>query len=100
MSKHVGSIEIECDAPPYAVVQASRQAGIHTPEDVRWLRLDCRLPGRPGAPEEGQPVRMTCRCGEALPKPRTVVFAFAVGPPLTLLMAQCPKCRTVFWDEA
>ena len=39
MFDHVGPLEVECDAPCYAAVQASSAIGIQTPEDVRWCRV-------------------------------------------------------------
>lgn len=99
MSQQLWPIEIDCDAPPYTVVQASRQAGFRTPEDVRWLRLKRHALDRP-APDGTRPHCLTCRCGVALPKISTVAFAFASGAALTLRMVQCARCRTVYWDEA
>ena len=39
MANPLGPIEIDCDAPPYAIVRACQRIGIRTPEDVRWARL-------------------------------------------------------------
>ena len=36
MNSHPGPVEIECDAPPYAVVQACACLGFRNPLDVRW----------------------------------------------------------------
>jgi len=64
--------EIDCDAPPYSIVQGCRLLGLQDPEDVRWSRLShhCReqqgrrtlldprtWKSRVGA---GEPVRATC----------------------------------------
>jgi hypothetical protein len=106
MSKQLWPIEIECDAPPYPVVRASRQAGLITPEDVRWLRLSrFVLAGSPGsdkaAGDAGAADRaggLRCSCGDPLPKVCTVAFAFATGLTLSLVLGQCCRCQTVFWD--
>ena len=96
MSKQTWPIEIDCDAPAYAVVQASRQAGIRTPEDVRWVRLCNFVRGR--VPPPGHPGG-ACSCGEPLPKAFNVSFAFPSGGTLGLLLGQCPRCHTVFWEQ-
>ena len=36
MNGHLGPVEVECDAPPYAVVQACAYLGFDRPLDVRW----------------------------------------------------------------
>ena len=41
-----GIIEIDCDAPPYPVVQACRELGFRSPEDVAVDRLGIALPAQ------------------------------------------------------
>jgi hypothetical protein len=113
MSKHLGPIEIECDAPPYPVVQSSRRCGILSPEDVRWARLSRFLLERSARAHgsfwcapwnlfngRGQPAGKSCSCGRPLPELRRVTFSFDTGVSLCYALGQCPCCRTVFWDEA
>jgi hypothetical protein len=112
MSKHLGPIEVECDAPSYPVVQSSRRCGIVSPEDVRWTRLSRFLLERAaigqgslwGAPwnlfsARTHPAARTCSCGQPLPELRRVTFSFDTGVSLSYALGQCPCCRTVFWDE-
>ncbi len=113
MQKHLGPIEVDCDAPPYSVVQACRFLGLRRPEDVRWARLSQFLRGclrppqpslweafcglfRPRAPHAGP----RCACGRPLPPPREAAFTFNTGATEPYVLIQCPRCHTVFWDEA
>jgi hypothetical protein len=103
MEKHLGPLEIDCDAPPYCVVRATRQVGIVDPEDCRWARLSRHLfdwanrRGRRRA-AGSRPVR--CVCGGPLPGLERVTFTFDTGASVSCLVGQCPVCRSVFWDEA
>jgi len=38
VSTRLGPILIDCDAPPYAIVQACERRGLRSPLDVRWCR--------------------------------------------------------------
>jgi hypothetical protein len=101
MAKQLGSIEIECDAPPYPIVKASRQAGIRNPEDLRWLRLSrFALAKSAGSDKAEKGGDLRCSCGEPLPTVCTVAFAFATGVTLSLVLGQCRRCSTVYWDPA
>jgi hypothetical protein len=111
-SVSLSPITIECDAPPYDIVQASGQIGIRTPEDVRW----CHRPAharRPafgwrgvagriwkllfafGIPEGGE----TCLCGRLLPERSPVLFRSDLRGDTAYTLAQCGQCRTIFWDH-
>ena len=112
MASQLGPIDLECDAPIYPIVRASRSIGIHAPEDVRWCRLSHflgrsaswlglldalgwnKLVGRGQAPDAA-----TCSCGEKLPMLEKVTFTFATGREESYLLAQCSRCQTVFWEE-
>jgi hypothetical protein len=92
MEKQLGPIEFECDAPPYPIVRASKNVGISTPEDVRWIHLS-------GFLETDAASTANCSCGETLPERRKVIFAFnPEGQMRFVRMGQCGGCRTVYWD--
>jgi hypothetical protein len=103
------SLDITCDAPAYAIVQACRRIGIRHPEDVRWCRLNQDRPGRwqeffrlrswtkwLGRAGAENP---RCSCGQDLPEPVRCTFTFADGREVDYLIGQCRRCQTVFWDE-
>jgi hypothetical protein len=47
VSDSSGPTEVDCDAPPYAIVRACARLGFRSPPDVRWRRLTPRQqPGR------------------------------------------------------
>ncbi|OAI40779.1 hypothetical protein AYO40_04285 [Planctomycetaceae bacterium SCGC AG-212-D15] len=107
MAKRLGPLDTECDAPPYAVVHACQAIGLVTPEDVRWCRLTMR--GAPEAPRRwslralwqalvGRHPKL-CLCRRHLPPVMRNTFEFNTGNELTYLMAQCPRCHTIYWDE-
>jgi hypothetical protein len=110
MSSPLGPVEICCDAPPYAVVQACRHVGIQSPEDVRWLRMSAfrgRQDRRHQGPsllfwkvlwDAGKRTDTTCTCGAPLPELRLVVVTFNTGYEASYLLGQCGRCRTVYWD--
>jgi hypothetical protein len=111
MVQRLRRLAVECDSPPYVIVQASRQVGLQHPEDVRWARLS-QLPARPGGrrplPGHGcraqsagsrQPAGPSCACRSALPLLRKCTFTFNTGRDVCYRMGQCPDCRTIFWDE-
>ena len=104
MSGRLGPIEICCDAPPYAIVQACRRIGLQRPEDVRWLRMS-EPRSHKGAPWKLQTFlwrtdnRLCCPCGERLPELALVMFTFNTGEEASYFLGQCARCHTVFWDE-
>jgi hypothetical protein len=101
MAKHLGPLEIDCDAPPYCVVRATRQVGIVDPEDVRWARIGRHVLDWIAQPRRGLAARrVTCVCGRPLPALEPVTFTFETGASLSILVGQCSCCRAVYWDEA
>jgi hypothetical protein len=102
--------ELQCDAPPYPIVQGSRMVGIVRPEDVRWCRLSHFFPDQNRRLElfdvrtwktllGGSDGKAThCSCGRELPKLERYTFTFLNGKEVDYLLAQCPRCRTVFWE--
>ncbi len=111
MSSDLGVLELECDAPPYAIVRACRMLGMNAPEDVRWCRKGRphkeghgwmsflarrtwgRLLGR------GQAEEPTCICGRSLPDLECYSFLFQTGEQVEYAMTQCPRCRTICWEK-
>jgi hypothetical protein len=79
MAGRLGPIQIDCDAPPYAVVQACERLGFESPSDVRWCRMSHLLNGRvqPGGAlalpfwkrlfRRHRPEERACACGRPLP---------------------------------
>jgi hypothetical protein len=49
---------------------------------------------------KNQPDKRTCTCGEPLPVLEDYAFTFACGKVLNYSLGQCPKCQTVFWEDA
>jgi hypothetical protein len=111
MSHQLGPLDVECDAPCYAVVSACWQIGLTSPADVRWCRLSTYLRQREGlkslfsfTPWKGllgknEVVDNACTCGHALPLLEKCTFTFSTGEVEEYLMGQCPRCRTIFWEE-
>lgn len=106
MNGRLGQIEINCDAPPYVMVRASRQAGMEFPEDVRW----CRLPRQSSSERHGWWASLrqmllpaeehltSCRlCRKDTPPLVVIDFHVKTGERLTCLMGQCPRCRVIYW---
>lgn len=46
MISRLGTPEIFCDAPPYAVVRACETLGFQSPLDVRWCRKSQSIRGQ------------------------------------------------------
>lgn len=106
-----GTLEVECDAPTYAIVHACRKLGFLAPEDVRWCsESNVRL-----APPKQQggllaqafkaifrrtpPRRAGCICRCQLPELDKFTFTLACGVEKHLLLGQCRRCLTIFWKE-
>jgi len=103
-------IDLDCDAPGYAVVRACKSVGIEKPEDVRWCHWTRRairrragwfhvrnwksLFRRPATDHT------RCACGQALPGLEECLFSCGGGEAVTYLLGQCSRCGTVFWREA
>jgi hypothetical protein len=110
MGNQLGSIDIDCDAPCYAVVQAGERLGFQSPLDVRWCRLNHYLEGRRESGGGFHPWRWlfggglfrktTCSCGKPVPVLEPYTFTFASKEECFYLLGQCCRCRTMFWEEA
>jgi len=105
------TIELECDAPQYSIVQACRALGFRSPEDVRWCQVPSALAG-PKPPHRWfswgflksllgrrEPRPASCRCGQPLPHLDSYTFFLDSGAKQLLLLGQCSRCRTIFWRE-
>lgn len=100
MSGEFGPLDIVCDAPPYPVVRACAGLGFRAPQDVRWRRVDRRELARPGGLFNwGRPRAPACACGQAMPPLESYTFTFVSGSQSRYFLAQCPRCRTIFWDK-
>ena len=107
MFSKLGQLEIHCDAPPYAVVQACEQVGYRTPLDVRWCRITNFLQeysvlgthlwklffGKTDSTEK------TCTCGQPLPMLENYAFTLGSGAVINFFLGQCCRCRTMFWEQ-
>jgi hypothetical protein len=112
MEAGLGTIEIVCDAPPYAVVRACQGAGFCSPLDVRWCNIRPLLKGQgQGAGTFGMrfwrwllgkrgPNARRCTCGRPLPELRLYTFTFNGQKVGEYLLGQCCRCRTMFWAAA
>jgi hypothetical protein len=109
MIERLGPIRVWCDAPPYAVVEQCAAAGFRDPADVRWLRLGRQASGR-GVLQGwrrflglGGRRGARCACGQGISEPERVTFVCGPGSvvgAVSYRLAQCPRCRTMLWDEA
>lgn len=109
MANQLGPIEINCDAPPYRIVQASARIGIRFPEDVRWCRLSHLLGSSTGWRQllqqpgllfgGGLPGGGTCCQGKPLPVLEQYTFTFVNGREVSYFLGQCPRCRAVYWED-
>jgi hypothetical protein len=111
MSHRLGAIDVFCDAPPYAIVEACYSYGLRSPEDVRWCRLTNHV-HRPWRWRElfhaGSWKRllgledassMLCLCGAKLPDLEELSFPSAWETPGSYLIGQCDRCGTIYWEE-
>lgn len=89
-----GRIDINCDAPPYYIVQACKlpSIGFERPEDVRWLRVAYIHFGMTA-------VRCPCLALGPLVALCEVCFTLKDQPDVHYLMGQCPRCKTMYWRE-
>src|SRR5215831_2189602 len=91
MAKQLGPLEIFCDSPCYAIVQACHLVGLKDPEDVRWFRLSNFLVEHAGWSEVARmfswhllPVNRYlkgshCSCGAHLPRVQRCLFSTSAG---------------------
>lgn len=104
-------LEIDCDSPPYAIVQACRELGFHAPEDVRWCQTRHAYL-TPSKRREGQlarlvkflfrspkPQRTGCACHRQLPHLVKCTFTWTSVREQAILLGQCRRCRTMYWQE-
>jgi hypothetical protein len=111
MAESLGPIAIDCDAPPYSIVQACHRIGIHSAEDVRWSRIARAAGDLPWWQKWFSPRAWTrilgmnqrgvdvCVCGAPLPLRERYTFLFITGEKRTYLLGQCPHCSTIFWED-
>lgn len=109
MCSRFGRVEMWCDAPPYDVVRACTGCGFQSPLDVRWCRMPHFLE-EAGQGKETFGMRLwrwlfgwaspqqTCSCGQPLPVLATYEFSRPSEQRGDYLLAQCPRCWTMFWD--
>jgi hypothetical protein len=109
MFSKLGALDITCDAPSYAVVQACEGLGFITPLDVRWCQMDHFL-SRPSEEAgafhpwkwffgKGRPKEKTCSCGAPLPHLEMYSFTFSCEKVVDYNLGQCRRCRTIFWQR-
>ncbi len=105
MTQKLGPLEVQCEAPPYNIVKGCHLIGIESPEDVRWLRkslvlterfLDKKRPLLDFA--DGAIERVPCSCGHPIPMLQAYTFQLLSGEEVEYAVAQCKRCRTVYWD--
>jgi len=107
-----GTIDLECDSPPYRVVEACSELGLREPLDVPWWRLSRYREDR-GRPTglirrlvrsllftDDSADRLRCRCGKPVPELDCYTFTFVNERQASYRIGQCAKCRTVYWDDA
>ena len=93
---NLGPLEIECDAPPYPIVQACNAIGVVKPEDVRWVSISAFAKSKKDASKKEKEL---CYCLEKLPVPAKFNFTYAHGAVHSYSVGQCQKCKTVYWSH-
>ena len=111
MADQLEPIQIDCDAPPYAIVRGCVELGLKSPQDVRWLRLDhvlggqdkakgfLSLQGWTAALGLARPAERTCSCGQTLPALERCTFILRSGVRADYHLGQCARCKTIFWQQ-
>jgi hypothetical protein len=100
MSKDLGPIDVQCDAPPYPVVKACAALGFHAPQDVRWCHFDRRATTRRATLFPWlRPAAPRCTCGQPLPALESYTFTFVSGNRAQYMLGQCRRCWTIYWDK-
>jgi hypothetical protein len=106
------TIHLECDAPPYPIVEGSRLIGLVNPADVRWSRVGTALTSRTSrffqrlrhgwhVPGDGRgPREITCSCGQPFLALRKFQFIFDTGHQEWYRLGQCERCLAIYWEEA
>jgi hypothetical protein len=110
MNSRLGPVEIECDAPPYAVVEACAYLGFRRPLDVRWRPAREQSAGRStwghvfgwrlwkALLGRGRGERLACTCGQGMPPLTWYAFTLRWGTEVEYLLGQRPRCETMFWE--
>jgi hypothetical protein len=111
VSSQLDLLEVTCDSPSYEIVRACETIGFWSPLDVRWCRMNGITRKRTGWWQRlwhhpwqtlrslGQVNQPRCSCGYPLSHLRTFEIHFRGEGEADYLLAQCPWCRTMFWDE-
>ncbi len=104
MSEQLGPLDVDCDAPPYAVVAACEGLGFQAPLDVRWCRTSHSQADRASKllgwfHGKGRPEQRTCTCGQSLPLLEPYTFPFISEKRVVYFLGQCRRCRTIYWEE-
>lgn len=106
MQSALWPIELDCDAPPDAIVAACKH--LHAPWDVRWCRLGDHVGPRRQTGWLGKlwrlivpqlPSAHECVCAAPMPELRWYTVTFASGRKADYVFGQCPRCWTIFWEE-
>jgi hypothetical protein len=109
MSGRLAPVELCCDAPPYEAVRACEKLGLHSPLDVRWMRVGNLRKHRRG-PARSLGARWwawlrgrrhagrSCGCHRRLPEMRWYRFVYPAAE-CDYVLGQCRRCSTVYWDE-
>jgi hypothetical protein len=101
-------MDVNCDAPPYRVVEACAALGFQAPLDVRWCQMRNFLAeksGQVGRPfwekffHKGQPIERNCICGQSLPRLESYTFTFSSERKAIYFLGQCRQCQTIYWEE-
>jgi hypothetical protein len=72
----------------------------HADRDSVWELLN-PLAWKNALSSHGRSQRQgTCSCGQDLPTLERYLFTYADGRQEAYLLAQCTRCRTVFWEDA
>jgi hypothetical protein len=112
MSQQLGPLDIECDSPPFSIVEACERAGFRSPADVGWCRLVPMADKATGRRLELRHFRVLgwlfrarrfstkCVCGRRLPALGEYVFTSTFGERTAYILGQCPACRTMLWAPA
>jgi len=109
MFSQLGPIDVCCDAPAYAIVEACSQVGFEFPLDVRWTRMSHFLASAGGGMGSlswklfgaiSESKQKLCNCGQRLPLLEKYTFMFASEKLADFLLGQCVRCHAIYWEEA
>jgi hypothetical protein len=102
--------ELECDAPPYPIVEACESIGIRSPLDVRWCRVT-RCPQSNSSSNffgrwmrrlfngKQLPSNPTCFCRKPVPETDCYRFTSNGLETVSYRLGQCNHCWAIFWEE-